>query len=353
MSALPDAAFWRGRRVLLTGHTGFKGAWLALWLARLGARVHGLALRAEPGPSIANSIAPPPETLADLRDAASVRAAVAAARPEIVLHLAAQALVGRSWRDPAGTFGANVHGTLSLLAALHGSPGLAALLVVTSDKVYRNDDGNTAFAEDAALGGDDPYSASKAAAEMLLPPLRTAWFAGVGVGAARAGNVIGGGDGGEERLLPDAWRAARTGAPLVLRRPDSTRPWQHVFDCLCGYLLYAERLARAPADAPPALNFGPEPDLPQASAREVAETFFRALGTGRWQAAEAPPFPEKTRLALDPARAAASLGWRMRLTLEDAVALTASWARAHDAGQDMARFSAAQLDAFEGRAAAA
>jgi CDP-glucose 4,6-dehydratase len=349
MSAcLPDPAFWRGRRVLLTGHTGFKGAWAALWLTMLGARVHGFALPAEPGPSIATLVPPPAETLGDLRDAAAVRAAVAAADPEIVLHLAAQALVGRGWRDPAGTFAANVGGTLSLLEALRGRQALRAVLVVTSDKVYRNDNQPRAFAEADPLGGDDPYSASKAACEMLVPPLRTAWFEGIGVGVARAGNVIGGGDGGEERLLPDAWRALRAGAPLVLRRPDSTRPWQHVFDCLAGYLAYAERLVGDAGGAPQALNFGPAPGAGIAPAREVADLFFGRIGKGAWQQAEAPPFPEKTRLSLDPAQAAATLGWRMRLDLPEAVGLTADWVRAHEAGEDMAAFSRAQIAAFAG-----
>jgi CDP-glucose 4,6-dehydratase len=286
--------------------------------------------------------------LGDLRDDTAVRAAVDRAEPEIVLHLAAQALVGRGWRDPRGTFLTNVAGTLSLLEALKGRAGLKAVLVVTSDKVYRNDNRGRAFVETDPLGGDDPYSASKAACEMLLPPLRAAWFDGVGFGAARAGNVIGGGDAGEERLLPDAWRSLVAGEALVLRRPESTRPWQHVFDCLAGYFVYAEHLARDPAGAPEALNFGPAPEAEQAPARLLADLFFARAGSGRWQAASAPPFEEKTRLSLDPARAAATLGWRMRLDLEAAVGLTAEWVRAHRSSDDMDAFSRGQLAAFAG-----
>lgn len=352
-SVLPDARFWQGRRVLLTGHTGFKGAWAALWLRALGARVHGFALPVADPASIAGVLPAPAQTLGDLRDADAVARAVQAAEPEVVLHLAAQALVGVGWRDPAGTFATNVDGTLNLLAALRGAPGLRAVLVVTSDKVYRNDDSARPFVETDALGGDDPYSASKAASEMLLPPLRTAWFEGVGLGAARAGNVIGGGDAGVERLLPDAVRALSGNAPLVLRRPGSTRPWQHVFDCLAGYLAYAERLAADPAGAPTALNFGPPADAPQASAQAVVERFFARLGRGTWEQGAVPPFPEKTRLSLDPARAAATLGWRMRLPMEEAAGLTADWAKAQAAGADMAAFSRRQLDAFAALAAAA
>ena len=346
VSGLPDPGFWRGRRVLLTGHTGFKGAWAALWLEAMGARVHGFALPVAEPRSIAGVLRPPVETLGDLRDAALLRRAVEAAAPEIVLHFAAQALVGAGWRDPAATFTTNVDGTLNLLAALAGRPGLAAVLVVTSDKVYRNDDTGRPFIETDPLGGDDPYSASKAAVELLLAPLRTAWFAGVGLGAARAGNVIGGGDAGAERLLPDAVRALRAGAALVLRRPDSTRPWQHVFDCLAGYLTYAERLAADPAGTPAALNFGPPADAPHASAQVVAERFFARIGRGHWRPGAAPPFPEKRRLALDPGRAAASLGWRVRLGIDAAVALTADWAEAEAAGADMEAFSRRQLAAF-------
>jgi CDP-glucose 4,6-dehydratase len=353
--SLPDPKFWAGRRVLLTGHTGFKGAWLALWLEFLGARVTGFALDPEAAPSVFHATTPLADAAdrrGDLRDPAAVQAAVHAADPEIVLHLAAQALVGRGWADPIGTYASNVTGTLNLLAALRGQKNLRAVLVVTSDKVFRNDDSGTAFTEDAPLGGDDPYSASKAACEIAVAPLRQAWFAGIGLGTARAGNVIGGGDAGEGRLLPDCWRAARAGETLVLRRPDSTRPWQHVLDCLRGYLLYAEGLATR-ADAPPALNFGPPPTAHAATAREVAEAMLRRLGNGGWAPAEGPTINEKQHLSLDPARAAATLGWRTALAVEPAVELTAAWCRAHDAGADMRAFTLAQISAHTRRAAAA
>jgi CDP-glucose 4,6-dehydratase len=352
--SLPDPQFWAGRRVLLTGHTGFKGAWLALWLEFLGARVTGFALPPEPGPSVFHATEPldhASDRRGDLRDVAAVRAAVAAAQPEIVLHLAAQALVGRGWADPMGTYASNVTGTLNLLEALRGREGLRAVLVVTSDKVYRNDDSGHAFNEDAALGGDDPYSASKAACEIALAPLRAAWFTGMGLGTARAGNVIGGGDAGEGRLLPDCWRAARAGEILVLRRPDSTRPWQHVLDCLRGYLVYAEALATR-QDAPKALNFGPAPNAAPATARTMAEAMLARLGSGAWRAADGPVIAEKAHLALDPSRAEATLGWRAVLPVEAGLELTAGWCRAHDAGADMRAFTLAQIAAHTRRLAA-
>ena len=342
---LPDPGFWSGRRVLLTGHTGFKGAWLARWLARLGARVHGVAL---PPEGEAAALAPLwsgiGETLGDLRDGLTAARAVAAARPEIVLHLAAQALVPRGWADPAGTVATNVGGTVALLEALRGAGELRAVLVVTSDKVYRNDDGGAAFAEDAPLGGDDPYSASKAAVEVLLPSWRALLApAGAAVGAARAGNVVGGGDFGADRLIPDTVRAARAGRAVVLRAPGSTRPWQDVRDCLRGYLLHAEALVRG--GGPAALNFGPPPAADRPTAEAVASRVAAALGAPRPVHDPAAAIAEKRTLSLDPARAAATLGWR---TLHDAAAAiddAARFYRALAAGADAAVLADAALEA--------
>ena len=237
----PDGGFWQGRRVFLTGHTGFKGAWAALWLADLGAEVHGFALPPHTEPSLWEQVGTgllAGETLADLADRDALTEAVRRARPQIVLHMAAQALVTRSYADPVGTFATNVLGTAHLLDALRAADGLEAVVVVTTDKVYANDGSGRVFVEDDPLGGGDPYSASKSAAELLTRSFAASFFdpAGVPVATARAGNVLGGGDWSADRLAPNIWRAARSGVPLLLRSPQATRPWQHVLEPLAGYL---------------------------------------------------------------------------------------------------------------------
>lgn len=343
---LPDPAVWEGRRVLLTGHTGFKGAWLARWLTRLGARVHGFSLPPEGEASRLSPLrAGVTETLGDLRDPRAVAAAVGDAAPEVVFHLAAQALVPRGWEDPAGTFATNVTGTLALLEALRGVGSLRAVLVVTSDKVYRNDDSGTAFTEDAPLGGDDPYSASKAAVEVMLPAWRTLFArANVALAAARAGNVVGGGDFGAARLIPDTVRAARRGEAVALRAPGSTRPWQDVRDCLRGYLLHGESLLGG--RAPPALNFGPPPAAPRMTAEAVAHRVAAALGAPPPAFTPEAAIAEKRLLSLDPARAAATLGWRTLLGAAEAIDDAARFYRALEAGEDAAALADAALDSY-------
>ena len=328
----PLADFWRGKRVLLTGHTGFKGAWLALLLERLGAEVTGFALAPEAGPSAFAALRPGlASRIGDLRDAAAVQAAVQAARPEIVLHLAAQALVGRGYRDPEGTFASNVSGTINLMQALRGA-GVRTALMITSDKVYRNDNQGRAFREDDALGGHDPYSASKAACEIAVASWRASFGAEIGAMAtARAGNVIGGGDFGAERLIPDLVRARLAGEALIIRRPDATRPFQHVLDVLRGYLLHAEALWHGAA--PPALNFGPRDA--EISVRRVLELYEAAAKAPvQWQAAAAPPMEEAQRLALDSGLAMQSLGWAPRHDAASAIAATAHWYEAWRGGAD-------------------
>ena len=337
--------FWRGRRVLVTGHTGFKGSWLCLILHRLGARVTGIALDPAPGPSgfAALGIAPllAADHRADIRDAAALAALVRAARPEVVLHLAAQALVGEGYRDPAGTFAANVAGTVNLLEALRGLPGLAAAVIVTSDKVYRNDGAGRAFVEDDPLGGADPYSASKAAAELVVRSWRASFVAELPpLATARAGNVIGGGDFGAERLIPDLVRAAVAGEALVLRRPDATRPFQHVADVLRGYLLLAEGLATAPAAMPAAVNFGPR------DAEVRVRDLIALWGPGvAWRAAEGPVMAEAPRLGLDSGLARRALGWEPRFDTPAGIAESARWYAIWRAGGDAAAAARASLDA--------
>ena len=324
--------FWRGTRVLLTGPTGFTGAWLARLLDRLGAEVPGVALAPEAGPSAFVALRPTiASRIGDLRDAAAVQAAVQAARPEIVLHLAAQALVGRGYRDPEGTFASNVTGTINLMQALRRA-GARAALIITSDKVYRNDNQGRAFREDDPLGGHDPYSASKAACEIAVASWRASFGAEIGgMATARAGNVIGGGDFGVERLIPDLVRARIADQALVIRRPDATRPFQHVLDVLRGYLLHAEALWAGAA--PPALNFGPRDA--EISVRRVLELYGTAAGAPiAWEAAPAPPMEEAQRLALDSGLAMQSLNWSPRHDAASAIAATARWYEAWRGGAD-------------------
>jgi CDP-glucose 4,6-dehydratase len=345
-AALPDLDFWRGRRILLTGHSGFKGAWAALWLARLGAEVHGFALPPEGSDSLWRDLPDgllAAETIGDLRDRESVAEAVSRARPQLVLHLAAQSLVRRGYADPVGTFATNVLGTVHLLEALRGSEELEAVLVVTSDKVYAPGEVQQPFRERDPLGGVDPYSASKAAAELAARSFACSNFqeAGVAVATARAGNVIGGGDFGEDRLVPDLWRASRSGAKLRLRAPAATRPWQHVLDPLAGYLLYVEALARG-TNLPRALNFGPAPG-PTLSVAALAE----ALGSGGYEADPGPHPTEAETLSLDSSLAMASLGWRPRLGPTDMIAWTADWYADFAAGAPAAALCEAQICAYE------
>ena len=354
MTKAPDAiddGFWRGRRVLLTGHTGFKGGWTALWLHRLGAEVHGLALPAASDPNLWNLIGEGTlagETIADLADRAALERAVAETRPQIVLHLAAQALVRRSYVDPVGTIATNAMGTIHLLDALRESDGLQAVLVVTTDKVYENTDSGRDFVESDPLGGHDPYSASKAAAELLVRSYAASFFdeARVPVATARAGNVIGGGDWSEDRLVPDVWRAARDNVPLVLRYPGATRPWQHVLEPTFGYLRFVEALAQG-LDVPRALNFGPLPGQP-ATVAEVAEKIGAALGCSTaWEQDDGMHPAEMKLLSIDPTLAARSIGWRPVLDQETTLEWTASWYGRWQRGEAARALCLAQIRDYE------
>jgi CDP-glucose 4,6-dehydratase len=344
-------SFWRNRRVLVTGHTGFKGAWLCLWLEKLGATVTGLAQPPHTDPNLFSLLSPWPALdhgIADVTQAEPIGRAIAASNAEIVIHLAAQALVPAGQRDPVGTFATNVMGTVHVLQAALALPALKAALIVTTDKVYADPDSGRAFAETDPLGGTEPYGSSKAAAELAVDAYRAAYAAKrIGLGSARAGNVIGGGDWSADRLVPDLVRALWSGEPVVLRNPAAIRPWQHVLDPLAGYLRYAERLAEDPSHAPPALNFAP----PEASARpviDVADRFAARFNDHpRWQSAGAPKFHEAAILRLSAAKAAATLSWRPRLDFESAVAWTTDWYAAHRHGDDMRKLSIAQIAHYE------
>jgi CDP-glucose 4,6-dehydratase len=334
----------------VSGHTGFKGSWLALWLRRLGAEVYGFALPPDTQPALFE-LARVGEGVrsiyGDLRDIDAVRSAVAEAQPSVVLHLAAQSLVRRSIADPVGTMATNIMGTAHLLEALRECEGLSTALIVTSDKVYANDGEGQAFAESDRLGGKDPYSASKAGVELLTRAYAESFFANtpVRVATARGGNVIAGGDYSEDRIVPDIVRAVERGEKLVLRMPTATRPWQHVLDCLSGYLLFAQALDRGDP-VPRALNFGPEPVAPITVATLV-EMVLSALG----QRCDFDHQPQQKSiemhtLAVDASLARKHLGWRDRLPGKDAIAWTAEWYRAVREGRDPRETTLSQIDRF-------
>ena len=342
-------ALWSGRRVLVTGHTGFKGAWLARWLARAGAEVTGLALPPDPGPNLCDMLGNAhlaASHLIDLRDAGGVRRVIDGAKPQVVLHLAAQPLVRRSFADPVETFGSNLMGTVHLLDALRHQTGLAAVLVVTSDKVYANDNSGRAYGESDRLGGHDPYSASKAATEIAVASFADSYFT-CPVVTARGGNVVGGGDFAADRLIPDIVRAAMAGQKLVLRNPASTRPWQHVLDCLSGYIAYAEALLEGD-QVPSALNFGPPAEAAPLSVAQVASAVQAAMGlpTG-WQQDPEPGPPEMAKLSINPGLAMETLGWRQKLDAAATTAWIAEWYGAYRSQRDVAALTDAQIARYE------
>lgn len=350
-AANPAPDFWNGRRVLLTGHTGFKGAWAALWLNRLGADVHGFALPPDTEPSLWREIGAgllTGEAQGDVRDLEALRQCVLRTRPQIVIHMAAQALVRPGFADPIGTIATNSMGTANLLEALRGSDGLEAVLIVTTDKVYANEDGGRDFVESDALGGDDPYSASKAAAELLTHAFARSYFdaAGIPVATARAGNVIGGGDWSEDRLVPDVWRAIRSGEPLMLRDPQATRPWQHVLEPLAGYFRYVESLVGR-SGVPRALNFGPRPGGALTVA-EVAGAVAAEMGSEQPWRADARSHPQERKLlSIDPGLAEAAIGWTPKLDYPTAIAWTAHWYARHLEGADARALCLEQIDGYE------
>lgn len=345
-------AAYKGRTVLVTGHTGFKGGWLSLWLKMMGARVIGIALPAETEPSLfdAARIAGAVEHHAlDIRDASALKMAVRRAAPEIVLHLAAQSVVRRSYREPSETFATNVMGTAHLLEAVRETPSVRATVIVTSDKCYENREWVWGYRENDAMGGADPYSASKGAAEILTAAYRRSFFKGGEHGwlaSVRAGNVIGGGDWTEDRLVPDIMRAVAAKAPVVIRNPLAVRPWQHVLEPLGGYLAVGARLlGEDAARFAQGWNFGPDPRS-HVDVRHVTQEIARIWGEGAPQFQYGTPDHqphEAQLLKLDISKAMAELRWRPILGLEQALALTIEWHKAHLAGADMRALTEAQI----------
>lgn len=332
----PFGGAYRGRRVLVTGHTGFKGSWLALWLHEMGASVCGLALAPDGEPNHSRLLGlRHDEALVDLRDADAVRAAVQGFAPDIVFHLGAQALVRRSYREPAATFATNVSGLVHVLEAVRATPSVRVVVNATSDKCYANVDTRRGYREDDVLGGHDPYSASKACAEIVSASYRRSFLAGddgrghrVALATARAGNVVGGGDWSEDRLVPDLVRSAAGGDAAVIRCPGATRPWQHVLEPLAGYLMLGQRLLADPDGAEGAWNFGPD------AAGELSVADAIAAFSAHWPAVRCriepdPRLHEAGLLHLDCSKAHSQLGWRPVWHAGTAFRRTARWYRSH------------------------
>jgi CDP-glucose 4,6-dehydratase len=356
MSADPTFS-WHGRKVFLTGHTGFKGGWLALWLASKGAIVRGYALSPSTAPSLfttARVASLLDDIRGDIRDASSLEAAVQAFAPEVVFHLAAQPLVVLSYRDPILTYETNVIGTARVLDCIRRTPSVRAVVSVTTDKCYENKEWIWGYRETDPLGGYDPYSSSKACAEIVSAAYRQSFFPtdklaehGVALATARAGNVIGGGDWSPDRLIPDLVRGFLSGRPVRIRRPLAIRPWQHVLEPLHGYIRLAEELLTHNPKFATAYNFGPSDD----DARRVAwiaEKMTAFWGdSASWVLDPDPGVHEASYLKLDASRARADLGWTPRLPLETALEWLVQWYRAWQSGADMHAFTLAQIAAYE------
>jgi CDP-glucose 4,6-dehydratase len=352
-----DRAFWSGRRVFLTGHTGFKGAWTCLALTNVGARVVGYALPPATLDGIYCTCDVPAqlvEHLADIRDISAVRAAIRQAKPSIVLHMAAQALVRRSYADPIETYSTNVMGTANLLEAIRGIPEVQAVVIVTSDKCYENFEWPWGYRESDRLGGHDPYSSSKACAELVTDAFRRSYFSqgSTGIASARAGNVIGGGDWSTDRLLPDAIRAFMTDTSLTVRNPLSVRPWQHVLDPVIGYLLLAQALCGP--EGPrycEGWNFGPD-SRSEVSVHSVVTSVARVWGgRARWEQNLTTHPHEAIALRLDSAKTRHRLGWKPLIDLDEAIQWTVEWYKAFHDGGDVRAVAATQVDAALSRAA--
>jgi CDP-glucose 4,6-dehydratase len=345
-----NGEFWRGRRVFITGTTGFKGAWLALWLASKGAKLRGYAKE----PDIAESLFSAagvdelcPTVVADIRDVDALSSAVDDFRPQTIFHLAAQSLVRIGYSDPLETFSTNVIGTCNLLETTRKIPGIEAVLVVASDKCYRDQGFDRGYRESDELGGTDPYSASKAAAEIAVDCFRSSFHSelGVGLASARAGNVVGGGDWASDRLVPDIVRAYMRSEETVLRYPNATRPWQHILDCLQGYLLIAEGLHARRRDYARAWNLGPD-NARNASVLDVVGLLSAYLPV-RFRIDQIANPPEAARLMLDSALAETQLGWRVRLDLPTTIEWTARWYERFLAGVDARKLSLDQINDYE------
>lgn len=350
----PNPQFWSSKSVLLTGHTGFKGGWLASWLNQLGANIRGFALAPDTNPNLFTQLGLGKmlgEDFHDLRDRNGIEQALATSKPEIVFHLAAQPLVRQSYSDPLETFAVNVMGTANLLEAVSRTSHVKAMVVVTTDKCYLNNESIWPYRENDPLGGRDPYSASKACTEIVTHSFRQSFLAdrGIQVATARAGNVLGGGDWASDRLVPDCVRAAQKGETMVIRSPHATRPWQHVLEPLLGYILLAERLYAGPGPHFDAFNFGP-PAHGVRPVSEVATAMMGLLGGKVELQVQNSGLHEATNLNLDSSKARTLLGWRPRLTPDETLQWTAAWYRAIMEGKSSAStFTVQQIKDYQNK----
>lgn len=350
------AEFWRDRRVLITGHTGFKGSWLTLWLNQLGASLSGFALPPATQPSLfaaASLESTLSSRIGDICDGESVKSMFQTVRPEVVFHLAAQPLVRTSYEDPVGTYSTNVMGTINVLEAVRQCDSVRAVVVITTDKCYENREWVWAYRENDRLGGYDPYSSSKACVELLVSSYRNSFFAreryghhGVAIASVRAGNVIGGGDWSRDRLIPDIMRAFGRGETLQIRHPHAVRPWQHVLEPLWGYLLVAKKMIEHGVEFGEAWNFAPEASDARSVEWIVAQLAREYGDTARWELDQRDHPHEATMLKLDWSKAEHRLHWRPTLTLDTALKFTADWYRRYDAGENARAISLDQIAAF-------
>jgi CDP-glucose 4,6-dehydratase len=352
-----NPSFWRSRRVFLTGHTGFKGSWLSLWLQSLGAEVTGYALAPPTDPCLfqaAGVAAGMRSVIGDVRDGAQLAAAMAAARPEVVIHMAAQPLVRYSYAHPVETYSTNVMGLVNLLEAVRATPGVRAVVNVTSDKCYENREWAWGYRENEAMGGYDPYSNSKGCAELITASYRSSYFNGathaehgVALGSARAGNVIGGGDWAMDRLIPDMLRAIGSGAPVQIRNPQAIRPWQHVLEPLSGYMMLAEALYNGGPEFAEGWNFGPH-DTDARPVGWIIERLTTAWGQGASWVLDGQPQPhEATYLKLDCSKARARLGWQPRWDIGRTIGQIVEWHQACAGGADMRAVTLAQITSYQ------
>lgn len=344
--------FWLGKRVFLTGHTGFKGSWLSLWLQSLGAQVHGLALEPPTSPNLFTvaqvKVGMVSHTIGDIRDLVTVQKAMHAAQPDIVIHMAAQPLVRLSYADPVVTYATNVMGSVHVLESARHSPSVKAIVVVTTDKCYENKEWAWSYRENEPMGGHDPYSSSKGCSELVTSAYRSSFFQsnGIAVASARAGNVIGGGDWAADRLVPDILRAFEQCQPVTIRNPHATRPWQHVLEPISGYMTLAERLYTHGNAFAEGWNFGPKDDDAQ-PVQWIVEHIVNAWGKGAsWQQDGGIHPHEAKYLKLDISKAKDRLGWQPRWSLATALELITSWHQAYLIDTDMKKLCLAQIQQY-------
>lgn len=352
-----NPAFWKDKRVLLTGHTGFKGSWLSLWLQSMGAQVIGYALAPPTKPSlfeVAEVGKGMTSIIGDIRDLERLRKVFAEHKPEIVIHMAAQPLVRYSYIEPVETYSTNVMGTVNLLEAVRQTSGVRAVVNVTSDKCYENKEWSWGYRENEPMGGYDPYSNSKGCAELVTAAYRNSYFHpekykehGVALASGRAGNVIGGGDWAEDRLIPDIMRAITQGKPVNIRNPHAIRPWQHVLEPLSGYLLLAQRLYEEGAIYAEGWNFGPN-DEDAKPVQWIVEKLTKSWGEGASWALDGGDHPHEAHyLKLDCSKAKARLDWHPRWNLDEALGSIIEWHRAHRDGKDMRELTLRQIGAYD------